>query len=190
MSVGYLVDEDQPMIWRGPMVTQTLTQLVRQTDWGGVDYLIIDLPPGTGDVQISLSQQVPLSGALIVTTPQDIALLDARKALRMFEKVSVPVLGVIENMSTHICSRCGHEEPIFGHGGGERMAAQYGVPLLGSLPLDLRIREQTDRGRPTVVAEPGGALAQAYHDITRRASAHLVQAAAPSAFPEIRVEDD
>jgi ATP-binding protein involved in chromosome partitioning len=190
MSVGYLVDEDQPMIWRGPMVTQTLTQLVRQTDWDGVDYLIIDLPPGTGDVQISLSQQVPLSGALIVTTPQDIALLDARKALRMFEKVSVPVLGVIENMSTHICSRCGHEEPIFGHGGGERMAAQYAVPLLGSLPLDLRIREQTDRGRPTVVAEPGGALSQAYHDIARRASAHLVQAAAPSAFPEIRVVDD
>ncbi|MGB7289660.1 MAG: iron-sulfur cluster carrier protein ApbC, partial [Candidatus Macondimonas sp.] len=190
MSVGYLVDEDQPMIWRGPMVTQTLTQLVRQTDWGGVNYLIIDLPPGTGDVQISLSQQVPLSGAVIVTTPQDIALLDARKALRMFEKVSVPVLGVIENMSTHICSRCGHEEPIFGHGGGERMAAQYGVPLLGSLPLDLRIREQTDRGRPTVVAEPGGTLAQAYHDIARRASAHLVQAATPSVFPEIRVVDD
>ena len=190
MSVGYLVDEDQPVIWRGPMVTQTLTQLLRNTDWGGIDYLIIDLPPGTGDVQLSLSQQVPLSGALIVTTPQDIALLDARKALRMFEKVAVPVLGVIENMSTHICSRCGHEEPIFGAGGGERMAAQYRVPFLGSLPLDLRIREQTDGGRPTVVAEPGGALAQAYHDIARKATAQLVLDTGPSDFPEIRIVED
>ena len=190
MSVGYLVDEDQPVIWRGPMVTQTLNQLLRQTDWGGVDYLIIDLPPGTGDVQLSLSQQVPLSGALIVTTPQDIALLDARKALRMFERVAVPVLGVIENMSTHVCSNCGHEEPIFGAGGGERMAAQYQVPFLGSLPLDLRIREQTDRGQPTVVAEPAGALARAYHDIARRASARLVAGAAPASFPTIRILDD
>ena len=190
MSVGYLVDEDQPVIWRGPMVTQTLNQLLRQTDWGGVDYLIIDLPPGTGDVQLSLSQQVPLSGALVVTTPQDIVLLDARKALRMFERVAVPVLGVIENMSTHVCSNCGHEEPIFGAGGGERMAAQYQVPFLGSLPLDLRIREQTDRGRPTVVAEPGGALAQAYHDIARRASARLVAGAAPASFPTIRILED
>ena len=173
MSIGFLIDEEQPMVWRGPMVTQALVQLLETTRWGELDYLIVDMPPGTGDTQLTLSQRVPVSGAVIVTTPQDIALLDARKGLRMFEKVEVPVLGVVENMSTHVCSKCGHEEHIFGAGGGRRMAQQYGVDLLGELPLDIRIREQADGGKPTVVAEPDSALGRAYIDFARRTAADL-----------------
>ncbi|MCB1921402.1 MAG: iron-sulfur cluster carrier protein ApbC [Candidatus Competibacteraceae bacterium] len=173
MSIGYLIEEDTPMVWRGPMVTQALEQLLRDTRWHDLDYLIIDLPPGTGDTQLTLSQKVPVSGAVIVTTPQDIALLDARKGLKMFEKVEVPVLGIVENMSTYICSQCGHEENIFGEGGGKRMAEQYNVPFLGALPLDIRIRQETDNGRPTVAAEPASRIAELYRDIARRAAARL-----------------
>jgi ATP-binding protein involved in chromosome partitioning len=190
MSIGFLVDTDQPMVWRGPMVTQALSQLLTETRWGELDYLVVDMPPGTGDTQLTLAQRVPVSGAIVVTTPQDIALLDARKGLQMFRKVAIPVLGIVENMATHVCSNCGHEEPIFGAGGGERMATQYGVPLLGSLPLDMRIREQADGGRPTVVAEPGGALAQAYHRIARRAAARLATGVDATAFPTISASDD
>jgi ATP-binding protein involved in chromosome partitioning len=190
MSIGFLIEEDTPMIWRGPMVTQALQQLLHETAWQGLDYLIIDLPPGTGDIQLTLCQRVPVSGAIIVTTPQDIALLDARKGLRMFEKVEVPVLGVVENMSTHICTKCGHEEPIFGAGGGARMAEQYSVPLLGQLPLDIRIREQADGGDPTVVADPDGAIAHAYREIARKAAARLSLAAKNRslAMPSIVIE--
>ncbi len=173
MSIGYLIDEETPMIWRGPMVTQALEQLLRDTHWQDLDYLIIDLPPGTGDVQLTLAQKVPVTGAIIVTTPQDIALLDARKGLKMFEKVEIPVLGVVENMSTHLCSKCGHEEHIFGEGGGSRMADQYDVDFLGALPLDIRIREETDAGKPTVVADPDCRIAQIYRDIARRVAAKL-----------------
>jgi len=190
MSIGFLIDPAQPMVWRGPMVTQALVQLLGDTRWGELDYLIVDMPPGTGDTQLTLAQRVPVSGAVIVTTPQDIALADARKGLMMFRKVAVAVLGIVENMATHVCSQCGHEEHIFGAGGGERMAQEYGVPLLGSLPLDIRIREQTDSGRPTVVAEPEGRLAQAYHDIARRTSARLASGAAAIAFPTLSVSDD
>ena len=175
MSIGYLVDEETPMIWRGPMVTQALEQLLRDTNWQDLDYLVVDLPPGTGDVQLTLAQKVPVTGAIIVTTPQDIALLDARKGLKMFEKVEIPVLGVVENMSTHICTKCGHEEHIFGDGGGLRMAEQYGVDFLGSIPLDISIREQTDNGKPTVVADPEGRLSGIYRDIGRRIAAKLSQ---------------
>ena len=173
MSIGYLIEEDTPMVWRGPMVTQAFQQLVGDTNWVGLDYLIVDMPPGTGDIQLTLAQRVPVSGAIIVTTPQDIALLDARKGLRMFEKVEVPVLGLVENMTTHICSQCGHEESIFGAGGGQRMARDYGVELLGSLPLDIRIREQTDGGKPTVIAEPDSAVTATYRAIARKAAARL-----------------
>ena len=173
MSIGYLVDEETPMIWRGPMVTQALEQLLKDTNWKDVDYMIVDLPPGTGDTQLTLAQKVPVSGAIIVTTPQDIALLDARKGLKMFEKVDIPVLGVIENMSTHICSKCGHEEHIFGAGGGARMAEQNDVDYLGSLPLDMRIRVETDSGKPTVVADPECRISQIYRDIARRVAAKL-----------------
>ncbi|KRE87473.1 ATPase [Rhodanobacter sp. Soil772] len=173
MSIGFLVEEDTPMIWRGPMVTQAMMQLLTDTRWEQLDYLIVDLPPGTGDIQLTLSQKVPVAGAVIVTTPQDIALLDARKALKMFEKVGVPVLGVVENMATHICSNCGHEEHIFGEGGGERMSTQYGVPYLGSLPLDIRIREQADGGNPTVAAMPDSDLAARYREIARNAAGRL-----------------
>jgi len=173
ISIGYLVDEETPMIWRGPMVTSALQQLINDTSWQNLDYLIIDLPPGTGDVQLTLAQKVPVSGAVIVTTPQDIALLDARKGLKMFEKVNVPVLGIVENMSTHICSQCGHEEHIFGEGGGKQMAEQYGVTLLGSLPLDIHIREQTDSGNPTLVTDPEGRLSTIYRDMARRTAARL-----------------
>ena len=192
MSIGFLIDEDQPMIWRGPMVTQALQQLLGDTDWGDLDYLMVDMPPGTGDIQLTLSQRVPVSGAVIVTTPQDIALLDARKGLRMFEKVKVPVLGIVENMSLHVCSNCGHQEPIFGAGGGERMAEQYGVPLLGNLPLDIHIREEADAGQPSVVADPEGPAARAYRDITRRMCARLAAGGElPGAkFPKISFEDD
>ena len=172
-SIGFLIDEETPMIWRGPMVTQALEQLLKDTNWKDVDYLVIDLPPGTGDTQLTLAQKVPVTGAVIVTTPQDIALLDARKGLKMFEKVEIPVLGVIENMSTHICSKCGHEEHIFGAGGGLKMAEQYDVDFLGALPLDIRIREETDNGKPTVVAEPESRIAQIYREIARRVAAKL-----------------
>lgn len=173
MSIGFLIDEETPMIWRGPMVTQALEQLLKDTRWRELDYLIVDLPPGTGDTQLTLAQKVPVSGAVIVTTPQDIALLDARKAYRMFEKVEIQVLGVVENMSTHICSNCGHEEHIFGEGGGRRMAEDYGVDYLGDVPLDRTIRENADGGRPTVVADPDGRLAMNYRDIARKVAGKL-----------------
>ena len=167
MSIGFLVDPDQPMVWRGPMVTSALNQLIHQTQWDDLDYLIVDMPPGTGDIQLTLSQKVPVSGVVIVTTPQNIATLDARKGLVMFRKVSIPVLGVVENMSTHICSSCGHEESIFGSGGAAQIVADFEVPLLGRLPLDARIREQTDSGTPTVVADPESVAAQAYRNAAR-----------------------
>ncbi len=191
MSIGFLIDEEEPMIWRGPMVTSALDQMLRDTNWRDVEYLVVDLPPGTGDIQLTLVQRVPVSGAVIVTTPQDIALLDARKGLKMFEKVNVPVLGVVENMSLHICSQCGHEEPVFGKGGGERMAAQYGVALLGQLPLDIRIREDADSGNPSVATEPEGRIAQIYRDIARRIAAKLsLQAKDHSTkFPNIVIEN-
>lgn len=175
MSIGFLIDEETPMIWRGPMVTQALEQLINDTNWHDLDYLVVDLPPGTGDVQLTLSQKIPVSGAVIVTTPQDIALLDARKGLKMFEKVNVPVLGIVENMSIHICSNCGHEEHIFGSGGGERMSQDYGVDFLGALPLDISIREQADSGKPTVVADPDSRVSEIYREIARRVTAKLSQ---------------
>ncbi len=191
MSIGYLVDEETPMIWRGPMVTQALEQLLNDTKWRNLDYLVVDLPPGTGDTQLTLAQKVPVSGAIIVTTPQDIALLDARKGLKMFQKVEVPVLGIVENMSTHICTQCGHEEHIFGAGGGQRMADQFDVDFLGSLPLDIRIREETDSGKPTVVAEPDGRIAGIYRQIARRAAAKLALQAKNYAakFPKIVIQN-
>ncbi|WP_296282629.1 iron-sulfur cluster carrier protein ApbC [Pseudoxanthomonas sp.] len=175
MSIGLLVDQDTPMIWRGPMATSALMQLFNDTLWGDLDYLLIDLPPGTGDIQLTLAQKIPVAGAVIVTTPQDIATLDAKKALKMFEKVEVPVLGIVENMAVHTCSNCGHVEHLFGQGGGERMAAQYGVPLLGSLPLDIAIREQGDAGQPVVVAAPDSAVAQAYRQTARVMAETLAQ---------------
>ena len=192
MSIGFLIEEDTPMIWRGPMVTQALEQLLQDTQWRDLDYLIIDLPPGTGDIQLTLAQKVPVSGAVIVTTPQDIALLDARKALKMFEKVEIPVLGIIENMSTHICSNCGHEEHIFGEGGGKRMSAEYRVEHLGDIPLDGRIRSDADGGRPTVVADPDGSLAQAYRTIARNASGILSvrKRDYSEVFPSIVIQND
>jgi ATP-binding protein involved in chromosome partitioning len=180
------------MIWRGPMVTQALQQLLKDTNWSDLDYLVIDLPPGTGDIQLTLAQQVPVSGAVIVTTPQDIALLDARKGLKMFQKVEVPVLGIVENMSIHICSNCGHEEHIFGQGGGQKMSDQADVDFLGALPLDIRIREETDSGKPTVVAEPESRIAQIYRDIARRTAAKLsLQAKNYAAkFPKIVIQNN
>ena len=191
MSIGFLIEEDTPMIWRGPMVTQALQQLLGDTNWVDLDYLIIDLPPGTGDIQLTLCQRVPVSGAVIVTTPQDIALLDARKALKMFEKVNVPVLGIVENMATHVCTNCGHEEHIFGEGGGARMAAQYGVPLLGALPLDIRIREQADSGTPTVAALPDSDIAARYRAIARNAAGRLSLRARNKSiqFPKIVIQN-
>ncbi|WP_449468443.1 iron-sulfur cluster carrier protein ApbC [Stenotrophomonas humi] len=168
MSIGFLIEQDSPMIWRGPMATSALTQLFNDTLWDDLDFLLIDLPPGTGDIQLTLSQKIPVAGAVIVTTPQDIATLDARKALKMFEKVEVPVLGIIENMAVHTCSNCGHVEHLFGEGGGQRMAEQYGVPLLGSLPLDIGIREQGDAGTPIVASAPDSSAAQAYLAAARR----------------------
>ena len=168
MSIGFLIEQDSPMIWRGPMATSALTQLFNDTLWDDLDFLLIDLPPGTGDIQLTLSQKIPVAGAVIVTTPQDIATLDARKALKMFEKVEVPVLGIVENMAVHTCSNCGHVEHLFGEGGGQRMAEQYGVPLLGSLPLDIGIREQGDAGTPIVASAPDSAAAQAYLAAARR----------------------
>lgn len=173
MSIGFMVEEDTPMIWRGPMVTSALTQLLTETNWEGLDYLVVDLPPGTGDIQLTLAQKVPVSGSVIVTTPQDIALLDARKAVQMFRKVEMAVLGVVENMSTHICSECGHEEPIFGSGGGERMAEEYDVPLLGRLPLAMKIRKDLDDGMPTVVSEPDSEITASYREVARNTAARL-----------------
>ena len=191
MSIGVLIDMDTPMVWRGPMVTQALEQLLRDTQWKDVDYLIVDLPPGTGDIQLTLSQKVPLTGAVIVTTPQDIALIDARKGLKMFEKVGVPILGLVENMSTHICSNCGHEEHIFGKGGAELMSKDYGVELLGSLPLDIKIRMQADSGKPTVVAEPDSRPAHIYREIARKVAAKVSDLAKDhsSAFPKIVIQN-
>jgi ATP-binding protein involved in chromosome partitioning len=191
MSIGFLIDPEQPMVWRGPMVTQALTQLLNDTDWGELDYLVIDMPPGTGDIQLTLSQRVPVSGAVIVTTPQDIALADARKGLKMFEKVNVPVLGVVENMSVHVCRQCGHVEHLFGAGGGVRMAAQYGVELLGELPLDARVREEADSGIPTVVAAPGSPHAAPYFLMARRTGAALARRAKDRSrlFPKIVIEE-
>jgi ATP-binding protein involved in chromosome partitioning len=191
MSIGFLVDAQQPMVWRGPMVTQALTQLLSETEWGKLDYLVVDMPPGTGDIQLTLAQRVPVAGAVIVTTPQDIALADARKGLKMFEKVSVPVLGVVENMSIHVCSNCGHGEHIFGAGGGARMAAEYGVRLLGELPLDAHIREEADGGRPTVVAAPDSPRARAYLEMARRTAGALAARARDrsSVFPKIVIEE-
>ncbi|MFT7458175.1 MAG: ATP-binding protein involved in chromosome partitioning [Planctomycetota bacterium] len=191
MSIGYLVNEETPMIWRGPMVTSALEQLLGDTNWKDLDYLVIDLPPGTGDIQLTLCQKIPVSGAMIVTTPQDIALLDARKALKMFEKVDVPVFGIVENMSTHICSECGHEEHIFGSGGGLQMSEQYGVDLLGSLPLDMSIREAVDNGRPTVAMEPDSRITALYREIARKTAAKLSLQAKDysNKFPKIVVEN-
>jgi ATP-binding protein involved in chromosome partitioning len=189
MSIGFLIDADNPMIWRGPMVTQALEQLLRQTNWGNLDYLIVDMPPGTGDIQLTLCQKVPLTGALIVTTPQDIALLDARKGLKMFEKVGVPILGLVENMSVYVCPNCGHTEHIFGAEGGRRMSAEYGVDYLGALPLNLSIREQTDSGRPTVVSEPDGEIAAIYKSVARQLAVKIAQRAKDfsSKFPTISI---
>lgn len=191
MSIGFLVDPDQPMVWRGPMVTSALNQLMHQTQWQDIDYLIVDMPPGTGDIQLTLSQKVPVSGAVIVTTPQNIATLDARKGLAMFRKVSIPVLGVVENMSTHICSACGHEEAIFGSGGADQMVADFEIPLLGQLPLQARIREQTDSGVPTVIAAPDSQAAHAYRDTALQiAAAQAMQRGDYSAkFGNIVVEE-
>jgi ATP-binding protein involved in chromosome partitioning len=191
MSIGFLIDIDTPMVWRGPMVTQALEQLLRDTNWRVVDYLIVDMPPGTGDIQLTLSQKVPVTGAVIVTTPQDIALLDARKGLKMFEKVNVPILGVVENMSIHVCSNCGHAEHIFGQGGAERMCKEYAVPFLGALPLDIAIREQADSGRPSVIADPDGAVAQIYKAIARKVAVAVGEKAADfsARFPSIVVQN-
>ena len=190
MSIGFLVDADQPMIWRGPMVTQALDQLLRQTKWDNLDYLVVDLPPGTGDIQLSLAQNVPVTGAVIVTTPQDIALMDARKGLKMFEKVGIKIIGIVENMSTHICSKCGHEEHIFGAGGGEKMCADYNTEFLGGLPLDIRIREQADSGAPTVVTDPDGNIAKVYKQIARRIAVKVAEMAQDhsAVFPKIVVQ--
>ncbi len=189
MSIGYLVDEDNPMIWRGPMVTQALEQMLRDTLWRGVDYMIIDLPPGTGDTQLTLSQKIPVSGSVIVTTPQDIALLDAKKGLKMFEKVNIPILGIVENMSLHICSKCGHEEAIFGVGGGESMAKDADVNFLGALPLEMDIRTDVDKGTPTVAKDPEGRVSQIYKEIAKKVSAKLtLQEKALGAFPSITIE--
>jgi len=192
MSVGFLIESDTPMVWRGPMVTQALEQLLTETKWRDLDYLVVDLPPGTGDIQLTLAQKVPVTGAVIVTTPQDIALVDARKGLKMFEKVGIPILGVVENMAIHICSNCGHAEHIFGAGGGERMCKDYDVEFLGSLPLDIRIREQADSGKPTVVSDPEGPIAAIYRDIARKVAARIARASEDRSglFPKIVIQNN
>jgi ATP-binding protein involved in chromosome partitioning len=192
ISIGFLIDVDTPMVWRGPMVTQALEQLVKDTRWRDIDYLIVDMPPGTGDIQLTLAQKVPVTGVVIVTTPQDIALIDARKGLKMFEKVGIPILGVVENMAIHICSNCGHAEHIFGAGGGERMCKDYDVEFLGSLPLDIRIREQADSGKPTVVSDPEGPIAAIYRDIARKVAARIARASEDRSgmFPKIVIQNN
>ncbi|HEY8356543.1 MAG TPA: iron-sulfur cluster carrier protein ApbC [Ramlibacter sp.] len=189
MSIGFLIDQNEAMIWRGPMATQALEQLLRQTNWGDLDYLIVDMPPGTGDIQLTLSQRVPMTGAVIVTTPQDIALIDAKKAVTMFEKVGVPILGVVENMAVHICSNCGHAEHIFGEGGGKRYAQEKGLDYLGALPLDIRIRLQADSGKPTVVADPDGEAAGIYRAVARKVAVKIAGKAKDfsARFPTITV---
>jgi len=191
ISIGFLIDADTPMVWRGPMVTQALEQLLRDTRWRELDYLVVDLPPGTGDIQLTLAQKVPVTGALIVTTPQDIALIDARKGLKMFEKVGIPILGVVENMAIHVCPNCGHESHIFGSGGADKMCRDYGTELLGQLPLDATIREQADSGRPTVVADPEGKVAEIYRRIARRCAVKIAEAQKDmtSKFPSIVVQN-
>ena len=190
-SIGFLIDVDTPMVWRGPMVTQALEQLLKDTNWRDLDYLVVDLPPGTGDIQLTLAQKVPVTGAIIVTTPQDIALIDARKGLKMFEKVGIPILGIVENMSFHVCPKCGHESHIFGSGGAERMAKDYGTELLGQLPLDESIRSQADSGKPTVVSDPDGPLAAIYRKIARRAAVKIAESQRDmtSKFPNIVVQN-
>ncbi|UZA67931.1 iron-sulfur cluster carrier protein ApbC [Pseudomonas viridiflava] len=191
MSMAFLTDDNTPMVWRGPMVSGALLQLVTQTAWNDLDYLIIDMPPGTGDIQLTLAQKVPVAGAVIVTTPQDLALLDARKGVEMFRKVNIPVLGVVENMAVHICSNCGHAEHLFGEGGGEKLASQYDVELLASLPLSMLIREQADGGKPTTIAEPESQIAMVYQELARHVGARIVlQEAASPAMPTISVSDD
>ncbi len=191
MSIGFLIETDTPMVWRGPMATQALNQMLKETHWQDLDYLVIDMPPGTGDIQLTLSQSVPVTGAVIVTTPQDIALLDARKGLKMFEKVGVPILGVVENMSIHICSKCGHEEHIFGHGGGEQMCADYNIPFLGALPLDIQIRSEADSGAPTVVSDPDGRIAALYKAIARKVAVRIAEKAKDMThkFPNIVIQN-
>ena len=191
MSIGFMIDTETPMVWRGPMVTQALEQLLNETHWRDIDYLVVDLPPGTGDIQLTLAQRVPVTGAVIVTTPQDIALLDARKGLKMFEKVNIPILGIVENMSTHVCPNCGHESHIFGTGGAERMGKDYGVEVLGAIPLDIAVREQTDSGTPTVVAAPESHIAAIYRQIARRVAVKIGerQQDHSAAFPKIVVQN-
>ena len=190
MSIGFMIDVDSPMVWRGPMVTQALEQLLNQTNWQDLDYLIVDMPPGTGDTQLTLAQKVPVTGAVIVTTPQDIALIDARKGLKMFDKVGIPILGLVENMSIHLCSKCGHEEHIFGHGGGEKMCKDYDVDFLGALPLELAIREMADSGKPTVVGAPDSRAAEIYRAIARRVAVKVAERAKDMSakFPNIVVQ--
>ncbi len=191
MSIGFLIDPDTPMVWRGPMVTQALEQLLNDTNWADLDYLVVDLPPGTGDIQLTLAQKVPVTGAVIVTTPQDVALIDARKGLKMFEKVGIPIVGIVENMSLHICSNCGHEERIFGTGGGEKMCQDYNVEFLGALPLDINIRQQTDEGNPPVVADPDGRVSQIYKEIARRVAVKIAEQAQDysARFPSIVIQN-
>ena len=191
MSIGFLIDPDTPMVWRGPMVTQALEQLLNETKWRDIDYLVVDLPPGTGDIQLTLAQRVPVTGAIIVTTPQDIALIDARKGLKMFEKVGIPILGIVEDMSLYICPKCGHEERIFGAGGGEKMGKDYDVELLGALPLDTAIREDADSGKPTLVSDPGGRIAAIYRQIARRVAVKIGEKAQDhsAAFPKIVIQN-
>ena len=189
MSIGYLVDEASPMVWRGPMVTQALDQLIRKTEWQDIDYMIIDMPPGTGDTQLTISQKIPVSGAIIVTTPQDIALIDAQKGLAMFEKVNIPILGIVENMSMHICSNCGHSEAIFGNGGGKNMASKHAVEFLGALPLETSIREDVDKGTPTVIKDPKGKTTEIYKEVAKKIAALLsLQNESIGAFPNITIE--
>ena len=191
MSIGFLIDVETPMVWRGPMVTQALEQLLNQTNWRDLDYLVVDLPPGTGDIQLTLAQRVPVTGAVIVTTPQDIALIDARKGLKMFQKVNIPILGIVENMSLHICSKCGHEERIFGEGGGERMGKDYDIEMLGSLPLDIQIREQTDSGKPSVAFDPDSRISEIYKLIARRVAVKIADLAQDHSvkFPSIVIQN-
>jgi ATP-binding protein involved in chromosome partitioning len=192
MSIGFLVAQDEAMVWRGPMATQALEQLIRQTNWKDLDYLIVDMPPGTGDIQLTLSQRVPMTGAVIVTTPQDIALLDAKKGIKMFEKVGVPILGIVENMAVHVCTQCGHSEHIFGEDGGKKMAAEYNMDYLGALPLDMQIRLQADNGRPTVVSDPDGKVAGIYKAIARQVAIKIAAKAKDfsSKFPSIKISKD